>query len=171
MGGLFSKLISKLHDSKSESNSKSEIEALNRKCNKVFENTYTRCRVEFGRELLELMDIKRRIAEKFEVKENYNPIQEMLAKKILELIILYFNLADSVVSVKPTGSSDNYVDNTKDKMIKIHELINTLNNQFYIKSDNSGSQEVCDDLINEAEALKNVIEQSITQNYKGKLYE
>ena len=169
MGGLFSKIISRLHDSKS--NSISEIEALNRKCNTVFENTYTHCRIEFGRELLELMDIKRRIAEKCEVKENCNPVQEMLAKKILELLLLFFNLADSIVSMKPTGSCDNYVDNTKDKLIKIHELVNTLNNQFYIKSDNSSSQELCDDLINEAEALKNVIEQSITPNNKGKLYE
>lgn len=171
MGGLFSKIISRLQDNKSKSNSKSEIETLNRKCNKVFENAYTRCRIEFGRELLELMDIKRCIADKCEVEENCNPVQEMLAKKILELIFLYFNLTDSLASMKPTGSSDNYVDTTKGKLTKIHELINSLNNQFYIKADNSGSQDLCDDLINEAEALKNVIEQSINQNHKGKLYE
>jgi hypothetical protein len=169
MGGIFSKIISRLHDSKS--NSKSEIENLNTKCNKVFEDIYTRCRIDFGRELLELMDIKRRIAEKCEVKENCNPVQEMQAKKIFELILLYFNLADSIVSMKPTGSSDGYVDNTKDKMIKVHELVNTLNNQFYIKADSSSSQDLCEDLINEAEALRNVIEQSITPNSKGKLYE
>ncbi len=99
----------------------------------------------------------------------------MLAKRIIELIILYFNIVDSLVAMQKIGSTDkmavDYINITKDKMVKIQELIKTLNNQFYMKSKDSASQERCDDLINEAEALKNVIKQSIIKDYRDKDYE
>lgn len=167
---IFSKIFLKLN-----TKPKSEIAILNRDCNEVFENIYAHCRIDFGRELVELMGIKRRVWEKCEIKGNCTPVQEMLIKKMLELICLYFKLADSIVSIKTVGNAEktvnDYVDITKEKMISIHNLVNSLNNQFYMKSDYSSSEPLCDDLINEAEALRNVIDESITKDYREKYYE
>lgn len=178
MSGLFKKIsetLARLNNRNPNLKQKSTIDAINKKCNELFENIYTRCRIEFGRELLELMDIKRHVAEKCLTEETCTPVQEMLAKKIIELIVLYFNLADSLVAMKKIDSTDkmagDYINLTKDKMLKIQELVKTLNNQFYIKSEDLTSQERCDDLINEAEALKNVINQSIIKDYRDKNYE
>lgn len=178
MSGLFKKIaqaLARQNNKNSSPKPKSTIDAINKKCNKLFENIYTRCRIDFGRELVELMDIKKHVAEKCQTEETCTPVQEMLAKKIIELIILYFNIADSLVAMQKIDSTgqmvDDYINITKDKMVKIQELIKTLNNQFYIKSEDSASQERCDDLINEAEALKNVIKQSIIKDCRDKNYE
>ena len=178
MPGLFKKIsqtLARLNNRNPSPKPKSTIDAINKKCNKLFENIYARCRIDFGRELLELMDIKKHVVEKCQTEETCTPVQEMLAKKIIELIVLYFNIADSLVAMQKIDSTGqmvgDYINLTKDKMLKIQELIKTLNNQFYIKSEDSASQERCDDLINEAEALKNVIKQSIIKDYREKNYE
>lgn len=88
---------------------------------------------------------------------------------------LYFELADSLVSLKAADTADmtviQHVDGTKDKMNRIYSLITSLNNQFYMKADETNFKESCDDLINEAEALSNVIDESITKDYREKYYE
>ncbi|WP_010244958.1 hypothetical protein [Acetivibrio cellulolyticus] len=172
---VIKKIIEKLFKSQSLKRPKSEIASLGKKCNSTFEDIYTRCRIEFGRELVELMDIKRRLVEKCEPVGNCTPLQEMLVKKILQLMCLYFELADSLVSLKAADTADmtviQHVDGTKDKMNRIYSLITSLNNQFYMKADETNFKESCDDLINEAEALSNVIDESITKDYREKYYE
>ena len=129
MSGLFNKIsqiLERLNNKNPNPKPKSTIDEINKKCNKLFEKIYTRCRIDFGRELIELMDIKKHVAERCQTDETCTPVQEMLAIKIIELIVLYFNIADSLVSMQKIDCTDkmagDYINNTKDKMLKIQEL-------------------------------------------------
>lgn len=177
---LFFDILKRLFSRRSKNSGKSrgkmnnsELSVLSNKCNKAFQNIFAKCRLEFGREIISLMDIKRNIMDA--VKDpagstdrtsasGISPLREMIARKILQLTLAYFELASSYVSVKTRHSKEEWqpahLEDTRSNMNRVYGLISSLNRQFYLRSGVTGlgSTATADqELINEAEALCNVL--------------
>jgi hypothetical protein len=155
-------ILKRIKNLLSYSKPKNEIHDLNSSCNTLFEKIYKNCRIDFGLEFVELMDIKRALVTNFTHAKSCTPIQEMLAKKVIELTNSYFKYAEAVVSVKKNRElniqAQRFIECTVDKMSSIYSLIHKLNSQFYIKSEGLDFETSGNDLIMEAEALNNVLE-------------
>ncbi|TYQ13069.1 UNVERIFIED_CONTAM: hypothetical protein Cloal_4118 [Acetivibrio alkalicellulosi] len=144
-----------------------QFENLNNKCDSAFKESFSRCRVEFGREMVQIMNMKSAIIEKINSVNGCTPVQEMLAEKMLELMYVYFNTVNAYVSAKRgAGSETEILEGMKDKINRVYNLINDLNKQFYLNTDKVAGVTQCDEVINEAQALCNVIK---NHNNKHKL--
>lgn len=139
-----------------------EIWDLNASCNNLFEKIYSRCRLDFGRELVNLMDMKKDIISSMRHPDSYTPVQEMIAKKVLELIGAYFREAESVVWIKARGASDmdaqQFVEAARERMYEVYALASSLNSHFYLRAEDIGYNSN-GDLLMEAEALCNVLKE------------
>jgi hypothetical protein len=142
----------------------SELERLNSACNKHFEAVFGNCRLEFGRELVGLMDMKKRLLEAAGSPMGCTPVQEMLAKKFLELADMYFGLAHSYVSIKRSAVKNDmdmqHMKDLMDRMDKVLELAGALNTQFYIRAETGNPVQTGSELLDEAEALFNVLKRN-----------
>lgn len=151
---------------------KNELSELNKSCNMVFERIFNRCRQELGSELLEIMNIKKSIMD-ISNRESFTSIQELLAKKILSLIHSYLNLADSYVksanSLKGLSNSPSEIDDiikaNKEKLNQIHSLIKSLNLQLNLNSTDTSISSESEEIINEAIALNNVLQERMTKKF------
>lgn len=143
---------------------KNEIQQLNESCNKAFQSAFESCKVEYGRELVELMDIKRSLVDTEHATNSITPLQEMLLKKILELMKLYFKFSEVCVSIKKHSKCDakvmEHLNNTIGRMDKVYSMIGSLNGQFYMRDEDGDMVPGSQDLINEAEALCNVLREN-----------
>lgn len=138
-----------------------ELQKLNNTCNRHFEVVFESCRLELGRELVGIMDMKKRLVESINSCDGCTPVQEMLAKKFLELVDMYFGLAHSYISIKKGVGRDEaaklHIEGLKDKQDRILVLAGSLNTQFYIKAEPGNQVSMYNELLNEAEALCNVL--------------
>ncbi len=153
------------------------ISSLDASCNNKFSASFRKCRLEFGREFVDLMDLKKKLISKKKSTSGYYPMQDMIAEKILRLIDLYFDLASSYISVKTENKPEEWVVKHLDAvgidMSKTRSLIMSLNNQFYLSTGAAASgslpasESESREMINEAEALCNVLnERSSRQTVK-----
>jgi hypothetical protein len=150
---------------KRNKDSNNEFKRLNDMCNAAFEGAFNKCRLEFGREMVEIIDMKSKLLDVLKSTKTTTPAQELLAKKSLELIAVYFKLIEIYDSI----TKDNRLEETQsqafdemdEKIKRVYSLINNLNTQFYLSSKELSGMSVYDEIINEAEALRNVI----TENY------
>lgn len=141
-----------------------ELQKLDKSCDDNFRAVFENCRFELGRELVEVMEIKKNLMCKGDNSDSFSPVQEMLVKKTLELICLYFKLSDSYVSVKRLSTpNEEVIQNQKiirDKLDSIFTIICSLNNQFYIKTYDFTESSDNQLLINEAQALCNALKEN-----------
>ena len=155
--GLFN-LFNKSNKSKKSS---SEFNLINETCNSIFEKVFNECRLDFGREMVEIMNMKSRLLEVVNSDNTYTSVQGLLAKKFLELFTVYLKTIKVYVSIKKGNSNEHRdlqaLDSIEEKMNRVYALINELNRQFYLCSDEVSSISSCDDIINEAEALSNIV--------------
>ncbi len=141
-----------------------EFERLNDICNTAFEGAFNKCRLDFGREMVEIMEVKSKLLDVLKSKKAAAPAQELLAKKLLELIAVYFRIIELYVSAKsdnhPVRTHLQAFDEMDEKIEKVYSLIYNLNTQFYLSSDELSGMTAYDEIINEAEALRNVINEN-----------
>lgn len=139
----------------------SEFDRLNALCDSAFKEVFSRCRFDFGREIVGLMDLKSALKGKTGAGQEIAPAQELLANKMLELLIVYFKTCDTYVSLKKGSGQDESaaktLDEMKDKIESIYSLINKLNSQFYLCSGEVTGMSGKDEVVNEAEALLNAV--------------
>lgn len=138
-----------------------EFDRLNALCDSAFKEVFSRCRFDFGREMVGLMDLKSALKGKVGTGKDIAPAQELLAKKMLELFIVYFKTCDTYVSLKKGGAQDEstekVLEEMKDRIDSIYSLINKLNSQFYLCSGEVTGMSGKDEVVNEAEALLNAV--------------
>jgi|GEM_PF-4202912 len=147
---------------KRKKDSKDEFERLNDVCNAAFERAFHKCRLDFGREMVEITDLKSKLLDTVKAAD-ITAAQELLAKKLLELIPVYFRLIETYTSAKKDNHSGNVYTQALEmdaKIKRVYSLINSLNTQFYLCADKLSGGSACDEIINEAEALRNVIDES-----------
>ena len=139
---------------------KNEFERLNDACNAAFEGAFNKCRLVFGREMVEIIEMKSKLLDVLKSAKT-SAAQELLAKKFLELIVVYFRSIEIYVSAKndsqPEGTNSQAMD---ERVGKVYSLIKNLNAQFYNCSDDLAGMSAYDEVINEAEALSNVIKEN-----------
>ncbi len=164
--GALMRAIMRLHNIfKRNKENKNEFDRLNDTCNSAFNSAFNKCRLDFGRELVEIMEMKAKLLDVLKSQTAASSAQELLAKKLLELIAVYFRIIEIYVSAK----SDNHPERTHsqafhqldEKIKKVYSLINNLNTQFYLSSNELSGMSAYDEIINEAEALRNVINREI----------
>lgn len=162
--GLFN-LFNKSNKSKKSS---SEFNQINENCNSIFEKVFNECRLDFGREMVEIMNMKSRLLEVVNSENTYTPAQGLLAKKFLELFTVYLKIIKVYVSLKKGNSNEHRdlqaLESIEEKINRVYSLINELNRQFYLSSDEVSSISSCDDIINEAEALSNIVKSGYLNN-------
>ncbi len=139
---------------------KNEFKQLDASCSTAFKDVFSRCRFDFGREMVEIMDLKPALMEKLNNPDKITPAQGLIAKKLLELMCVYLRTADTYVSIKKGKNTDEEsmteLEGIKDKIGNVYSLINKLNKQFYLCSDDMSGTSESNEIINEAEALLTV---------------
>lgn len=149
---------------KRNKDSNNGFEQLNDACNKAFEGAFNKCRLDFGREMVEIVDMKSKLLDALKSTKTTAAAQELLAKKLLELIPVYFKLIEIYVSAKKDNHHEQThlqaFDEMDDKIKRVYSLINNLNTQFYFSSKELSGISAYDEIINEAEALRNVINEN-----------
>lgn len=149
---------------KRKKDNNNEFERLNDACNEAFEGAFNKCRLEFGREMVEIMEMKSRLLEVLKSSRPVTSAQELLSKKLLELIAVYFRGIEIYVSAKSDSShkqaQSQVFDEMDEKVKRVYSLINSMNTQFYLSSSEMSGMSAYDDIINEAEALRNVINEN-----------
>ena len=96
--------------------------------------------------------------------------QELIAKKLLELIPVYFRITEAYVSARKAinrGSPYKALSEIDERMRRAYSLINDLNARFYLCTDELSGTSAYDEIINEAEALRNVISKSSRRQKHG----
>jgi hypothetical protein len=145
-----------------------EFAQLNDICNSAFEGIFNKYRLNFGREMVEIMDLKSGLLEVVKSVNSCTPVQETIAKKFLELIPVYFRLIEVCVSVKNGNllekEDSQTLNRVEEKMGTVYCLLITLNRQFYLSSEAVADMSAFDEIINEAEALRNVVNNSYFKN-------
>ena len=115
-----------------------EFERLNDICNAAFEGAFNKCRLDFGREQVEIIEMKSKLLDVLKSTKAAAPAQELIAKKLLELIAVYFRIIEIYVSVKrdnrPEEGQSQAFDEMDEKIKRVYSLINSLNTQFYLSS-------------------------------------
>jgi hypothetical protein len=132
-----------------------ELKSLNDECNSLFNDTFNMCRVEYGRELVEAMNLKSEMLETLE-KSSVDGIREKIAEKILNLTAAYFKIIKENFCEKQCMTNE-IRDVFKTKLDKAYELITSLNHYFYLIPKDNLSTDEFDETLNEAEALCNAI--------------
>ena len=155
-----------------KSNKQDEISQLNNSCNILFEQVFNKCRQEFGSELIDIMNIKKRI---IEAKHSAGTdVRELLSKKILTLIITYLELANTYVnsinSLKNLNDCDSQITDiakaNREKLTGMYSLIKSLNLQMNLNSIEAVMADEFQDIINEAVALNNVMEEKVKKKIR-----
>ena len=148
---------------KRNKDSNNGFEQLNDVCNKAFEGAFNKCRLDFGHEMVVIMDMKSKLLDALKSMKTTAPAQELLAKKFLELIPVYFKLIEIYVSAKKDNHEETHLqafNEMDDKIKRVYSLVNNLNTQFYFSFKELSGMSAYDEIINEAEALCNVINEN-----------
>jgi hypothetical protein len=155
---------------KRKKGSKSGYEHLNDACNAAFESAFHKCRLDFGREFVEMMDMKSKLLD-FLKSAKTTAAQELIAKKLLELIPVYFRITEAYVSARKSNQQGEAhtqaLSEIDERMRRAYSLINDLNARFYLCTDELSGTSAYDEIINEAEALRNVISKSSRRQKHG----
>lgn len=111
--------------------------------------------------MVEIMDIKSKLLDAVQPPKPITAAQDLLAKKLLELIPVYFRIIEAYVSTKNdrTGGDHKQAFGDMDERIKkVYSLIKDLNTKFYLCTNELSGISAHDEIINEAEALRDVID-------------
>jgi hypothetical protein len=102
------------------------------------------------------MDLKTNIYTFIINDYNIGFIRESIAKKFFELVKVYYNTMNSYSIIRQSGCSQKKLDELNNKLDRMYDILLSLSNQFFSISDKADNTNT-NDLINEAEALRNVI--------------
>jgi len=149
-----------------------EIAALSNSCDTMFQRIFNKCRREIGQELIDVINIKKNAIESLKDSNNDANLKSLLVKKILVLVEMYLNHAENYTNClegsrnlsKTESTSAELINASKEKLTQIVSLLKSLNVQLNLNSD-SCFVEDSDEIINEALALNNVLD----ENFKNKL--
>lgn len=166
--GILSSLFSKFQ----KSSVLKEIEALSNSCNIIFQRIFNKCRRELGQELIEVINIKKNAIETLKASGSDADLKALLVKKILILTETYLKLAESHAncmaglnnSPNSESVSSELIKANRERLTQIVSLLKSLNVQLNLNSDSTFVED-CDDAINQALALNNVLD----ENLKNKL--
>lgn len=142
---------------------KSELEAVNQACNALFQSVFPKCRFDFGRECIHLMELKKDLVDRTDGPRALTSVQQMLAQQMIEIICAFFRLAESLSAIK-TGESQGewveaYKQDAKGRMDKMMTLAASLHQHIYMRSGHLTPSSFEDQyLLDEAEALCKVLD-------------
>ncbi|MGE5472813.1 MAG: hypothetical protein ACM3UU_01190 [Ignavibacteriales bacterium] len=165
--GFLNNLLSKFQ----KPSASKEIEALSNSCNTLFQRIFNKCRRELGQELIEVINIKKNALESFKSSGSDADLKALLVKKILILTETYLKLAENHANCmeglnnsSSESTSSELIKANREKLTQIVSLLKSLNVQLNLNSDSSFVED-SEDVINEAMALNNVLDDT----FKNKL--
>ncbi|MGE5328948.1 MAG: hypothetical protein ACM3KR_05520 [Deltaproteobacteria bacterium] len=149
-----------------------EIEVLNNSCDTIFKRIFDKCRRVLGKELIDVINIKKNSIENLKISSSEGSLKSLLVIKILALTETYLQLAENYANCLEGSRSLSTIESTsselintgREKLTQIASLLKSLNIQLNLNSDRSFVENT-DEIINEALALNNVLD----KNYKSKL--
>jgi hypothetical protein len=150
---------------------KNELQVSNQACNVLFESVFQKCRFDFGREMISLMELKKDIMDKGGARPALTQVQEFLAKQMIDVISAYFKMAESLSAVKSGKkhgeSVEEFERETMEKMNRAMTVATTLHRHIIMKTGHTAASAFKDQfLLDEAEALCKVLDKE--KAMKGK---